>query len=137
MRSIGTLGGSWSEGSAINASGHITGLAYLPGDVEAHAFLWKDEQMQDLGTLPAGGFSWGFGINASDVVVGLSQRNRNGTYLDYAFVRDGNRMKNLNMLIPADSGWELDVAYGVNDSGQIVGEGTIGGKTHAFLLTPN
>lgn len=138
MRSIGTLGGSWSVGSAINASGAITGLAYLPGDLEAHAFLWRDGTMEDLGTLPqSDGFSWGFGINSSGAVVGLSQVIRNANYIDYAFVRDGGRMKNLNILIPKDSGWVLNAAYGINDSGQIVGEGTIDGKMHAFLLTPN
>jgi probable HAF family extracellular repeat protein len=138
MRSLGTLGGSWSEGSAINAAGHVTGIAYLPGDLEAHAFLWKDNAMQDLGALPSSdGFSWGFAINASDAVVGLSQSYRDGVYADYAFIRDGIKMKNLNVLIPADSGWVLNVAYGINDVGQVVGEGTIGGKTHAFLLTPN
>jgi probable HAF family extracellular repeat protein len=138
MRSLGTLGGSWSEGSAINAAGHVTGLAYLPGDLEAHAFLWKDDTMQDLGVLPSSdGFSWGFGINVSDAVVGLSQSIKNGNYNDFAFIRDGSKMKNLNLLIPANSGWVLNVAYGINDSGLIVGEGTIGGKTHAFLLTPN
>ncbi|HWA90210.1 MAG TPA: hypothetical protein VG889_09265 [Rhizomicrobium sp.] len=138
MRNLGTLGGSWSEGSAINASGHVTGLAYLPGDLEAHAFLWKNNAMLDLGVLPSSnGFSWGFGINASDTVVGLSQSIRDGVYTDYAFVRDGPKMKNLNVLIPADTGWVLNVAYAINDAGRIVGEGTIGGKTHAFLLTPN
>lgn len=138
MSSIGTLGGSWSEGDAINAGGAITGIAYLPGDLEAHAFLWKDGTMQDLGTLlKSDGFSWGFAINSSGTVVGLSQRDLDGTYVDYAFVNEAGKMKNLNLVIPEDSGWVLNVAYGINDSGQIVGEGTIGGKTHAFLLTPN
>jgi probable HAF family extracellular repeat protein len=138
MQSLGTLGGSWSEGSAINAGGAVTGLAYLPGDLKAHAFLWKDGAMADLGTLLHGdGFSWGLGINASGTVVGLSQSDADGTYVDYAFVYDGDAMRNLNALVPKSSGWVLNVAYGINDAGQIVGEGTIGGKTHAFLLTPN
>jgi probable HAF family extracellular repeat protein len=138
MRGIGTLGGSWSEGSAINAGGEITGLAYLPGDLKAHAFLWKDGAMADLGTLMhSDGFSWGLAINASGTVVGLSQSDVEGTYVDDAFVYDGTAMRNLNGLISKASGWVLNIAYGINDAGQIVGEGTIGGKTHAFLLTPN
>jgi probable HAF family extracellular repeat protein len=45
-------------------------------------------------------------------------------------------MLDLNNLIPSGSGWVLQVANGVNDGGQIVGNGTIGGQTHGFLLTP-
>lgn len=42
----------------------------------------------------------------------------------------------LNNLIPAGSGWELQYASGINDVGQIVGYGTYSGLTRAFLLTP-
>ncbi len=34
------------------------------------------------------------------------------------------------------AGWRLDAATGVNDQGQIVGSGTLGGQSHIFLLTP-
>jgi probable HAF family extracellular repeat protein len=134
MQSLGTLGGSWSEGSAINDYGQITGVAYLPGDGAAHAFLWKNNRMKDLGTLANSGFSWGFGVNNQGVVVGLSQ---DGAYVDRAVIAQGGAMQDLNGLIDAGLGWQLNVAYGINDSGQIVGEGTIAGQTHAFLLTPN
>jgi probable HAF family extracellular repeat protein len=39
--------------------------------------------------------------------------------------------------LPANSGWTLlTSAEGVNDHGQIVGFGTIDGRTRAFLMTP-
>ena len=133
MQSLGTLGGSWSEGSAINDYGQITGVAYLPGDGEAHAFLWKNNRMKDLGRLANSGFSWGFGINNQGVVVGM---NQDSAYVDRAVIVNGGPMQDLNGLIDAGSGWQLDIAYGINDAGQIVGEGTIAGQTHAFLLTP-
>ena len=41
-----------------------------------------------------------------------------------------------NDLIPADSGWALQDATGINDAGEIVGDGVIDGQDHAFLLTP-
>ena len=44
-------------------------------------------------------------------------------------------MLDLNTLIDPASGWVLNQARGINDSGQIAGFGTIGGQTHAFLLT--
>ena len=45
-------------------------------------------------------------------------------------------MRDLNNLIPSNSGWLLTSANSINVRGQITGEGTIGGQTHAFVLTP-
>ena len=45
-------------------------------------------------------------------------------------------MVDLNSLIDPSSGWVLTSGEGINDVGQITGYGTIGGETHAFLLTP-
>jgi hypothetical protein len=45
-------------------------------------------------------------------------------------------MKDLNTLIPRNSGWELTSAKSINDAGQIVGNGVINGQNHAFLATP-
>jgi probable HAF family extracellular repeat protein len=65
--------------------------------------------------------------------VGFSTTRRN----DYhAFVStNGSKMQKLNKLIAPNNGWVLGQANGINDAGQIVGYGTIGGQTHAFLLT--
>jgi probable HAF family extracellular repeat protein len=49
---------------------------------------------------------------------------------------DGGNMIDLNALLPAGSGWRLDTASGINDLGQIVGNGNINGYEHAFLMTP-
>ena len=137
MKNLGTLGGSYSTGNAINQYGQVTGQAYLPGGAEAHAFLWSRGHMKDLGVLPGGpGYSWGLGINSAATVVGYSELNSGVTYVDHAFIYSGNAMRDLNDLIPRHSGWLLGVAHAVNDSGAIVGEGTIGGAIHGFLLTP-
>jgi hypothetical protein len=45
-------------------------------------------------------------------------------------------MIDLNSLIAPGSGWVLESATAVNDSGQIAGNGIIDGQEHAFLLTP-
>jgi hypothetical protein len=43
-------------------------------------------------------------------------------------------MTDLNSLLPANSGWQLEAAQAINDSGQIAGYGLINGETHAFLM---
>lgn len=45
-------------------------------------------------------------------------------------------MQNLQNLVPSGSGWDLTRANDINNLGQIVGMGNIGGQAHGFLLTP-
>ncbi len=47
----------------------------------------------------------------------------------------GGAVINLNDLLPANSGWVLQEATGINNAGQVTGVGTIGGQTHAFRMT--
>jgi hypothetical protein len=45
-------------------------------------------------------------------------------------------MIDLNLLIDPTTGWVLNEASGINESGQIVGWGLHNGQTRAFLITP-
>jgi probable HAF family extracellular repeat protein len=134
MTKMGTLGGAWSQGYAINNKGQVTGLAYTKNG-GAHGFIANCATcaLKDLGTF-AGSTStvWGFAINDSGVVVG--QSTFQGTY--HAFVYSGGKIKDLNSMIPAKSGWSLIEANGINASGQIVGMGMLNGQEHGYLLTP-
>ena len=118
---------------AINNKGQITGAAYTTNSA-LHAFITTGGKLKDLGVI-SGSASWGFAINDSGIVVGQSTYGQGGNY--HAFVYNGRKMVDLNKLIPANSGWELYVANGVNDAGRIIGYGTRNGTTlQAFLLTP-
>jgi probable HAF family extracellular repeat protein len=89
--------------------------------------------MNDLGTL-GGTFSDSAGINNHRHIVGTSTV-AGGQQHAYLFSK--GKMTDLNELIPASSGWTLIAATGINDAGEVVGNGTINGHAHAFLLTPS
>jgi len=116
VEDLGTLGGSRSWASAINDSGQVVGYSYLAGDQNYHAFLYKDGKMTDLRTL-GGTSSVAKGINKSGQVVGWSD---NSSGERRAFLYDStNGMKDLNDSIPADLGWTLYEAAGINTEGKI------------------
>ncbi len=132
MNDLGTLGGSRSHAYAINDQRHVVGVADNNAGMP-HAFLFhlnaqgQVQQRTDLGEL-GGGNSYAFDINEQDVVVGTSDGS--------AFVWKNNVMKDLNQLIPVNSGWRLDAARSVSNSGLITGYGKHLGVQRAFLLTP-
>ena len=70
-----------------------------------------DAMMIDLGTL-GGGSSYAYGVNDSGEIVGYSYLADGG---QHAFLYDDGTMLDLNSLIPANSGWDLLEAYGIND----------------------
>src|SRR5215211_4397455 len=120
VEDLGTLGGSRSGVSAINDSGEVVGYSYLAGDQNNHAFLYKDGKMTDLGTL-GGNSSVAKGINKSGQVVGWSD-NSSGERRAF-FYDSTNGMKDLNDLIPADSGWSIGEATAINTDGKIAATG--------------
>jgi probable HAF family extracellular repeat protein len=135
-KSIGTLG-TTSDAEAINDKGQIVGNfqtgAVIGNVTVAHAFLYSNGQMKDLG-VPAGGVSSDArAINNEGAVVGVWY-DSSGT--SHAFIYQNGVMTDLNTLLPANSGWTLQDADGVNDQGDIVGSGTINGTSRGFLLRP-
>jgi probable HAF family extracellular repeat protein len=138
---LGTLGGTRTAAAGINDSGQVVGSSNVTGDATWHAFRTAanspiNPATDDLGTL-GGLYSEAEGINASGQVVGFSKVAGDPWLPQHAFVYLGGKMYDLNDLIPAGSGWELFSANGINDAGQIVGQGTHNFGYRAFLLTPN
>ena len=134
--------GFQSEPIDVNAESQVTGLSHLLSGVAPvpfstnrfHAFLYSKGQRLDLGTLPGDQNSEGTALNDAGDVVGVSQNIHAASVR--AFLYHGNRMRDLNALIPAASGWVLQGATGINNRGQIVGTGLHGGKKRGYLLTP-
>jgi probable HAF family extracellular repeat protein len=141
MIDLGTLGGFSGTGSSINASGQVAGSAQTANS-RLHAFVTNSNGiMIDLGTL-GGNSSFGNSINDSGQIVGDAD-TVDDTATDavdgrpHGFVSDHGVMRDLNtLLVPSATGWVINSATGINDSGQITGTGIHKGLTHAFLLNP-
>ena len=159
---LGSLPGaaSQSEAVAINSKGCILGVATFGADKFAEYMrdLTKGKQHLKEASLSFGGFLWENGKLTSlvtpenpaagiDVSKGHVPRALNddnvvvGRATDFsgkpaAFIWQDHKMADRNTLIPAESGWTLTEANGLNNQGQIVGQGKFNGKSHAFLLTP-
>jgi probable HAF family extracellular repeat protein len=137
IRNLGSLGG-YSFARAINDVGQVAGSSDT-GSTPTRAFLWSEiTGMQNLGTLGnENSYSFAFDINNVSQVVGYSVFNLSSAGAEqHAFLWENGVMSDLNNLIPADSGFTLFEAQGINDAGQIVGAGSINGEVHAVLLSP-
>lgn len=149
MRDLGTLPGHRnSYACGINNKGRIVGVAEneSPGSfgffgasaasTEAAGVLWSGDKMAALPPLPGDTNSAASSINSADVIVGQSLRVTAQNRLRRACLWDGGRATDLNALLPPGTGWTLEDARAINNKGWIVGNGTLNGKPHAFLLTP-
>lgn len=136
IRDLGTLiGGHNSQAKSINRGGKVVGWSDTSSGLK-HAVLWQNRQISDLGTI-GGNASLATDINNRGTVVGYSFTVNNYKEIPvHAFVWKNGIIRDLNSLLPANSGWELNTAYGINNLGQIVGSGQKNGQTRAFLLTP-
>ena len=166
LKSLGTLGGVSATSDpnggpyGINAAGNIAGFAKTSTGA-LHAFLYNGVndvttglQLHDLGTLVPGAtstsvLSEAYGINTQGDVVGNSNFVGSGTgnalanFHAYVYKSGsafgGAGLFDLNTAADlAGSGFtSFNLAYGINDSGWIIGQGiTANGQSHAFLLKP-
>jgi probable HAF family extracellular repeat protein len=129
---LGSLGGGFGFAWGINNKGRVVGQSQA-ADGSVHGFSWEDGVMTDLGSL---GGSWCslWALNQKGAAVGESSDANEE--IRAIRVEDGV-MRDLNDLIPADSGWFLATAGGINDRGQIAGIGIRNGEVRSFLLTPS
>jgi uncharacterized membrane protein len=129
IQSLGPASG-YSSAIAINDAGHV-----LLQEPERGVSVYRSSNATVHIEIPDHQSGDGRAINNADEVVGAF-----GPYFDAddAFLwseKDGFR--DLNELIPAGSGWKLQVATGINDRGEIVGLGSHSGEDAVgFLLIP-
>jgi probable HAF family extracellular repeat protein len=140
-----------SQALAINDNGDVVGSSWVvtsPNFFSAdRATLWRSTgEIVDLGRTPgpeacvSGLPFWtdnvARAVNNQGQIVGDAQCVASGGARAGFLWQDGV-MHNLEDLIPADTGWEILAARGINDAGQIVGFGiTPGGDLQAYRLDP-
>ena len=121
-------------GQAVGLSGPTIETAALQN---SHAALWQNGQVTNLDD--SGNFSRAWGINDLGTVVGDVWTNSGDLVAGHAVLWAGTNSYDLNAYIPLNSGWVLDAASGINNKGQIIGQGTRTNELgyRSFLLTPN
>ncbi len=125
-------------GDAVNASGTVAVSPAPNTSGVSDGFLYSAGHYTDMGLLA--GYPLDtipYAINDSGVVVGEADDNSGDSH---AFIYQNGVLTDLNTLIPTNSGWELQSANGITNSGLICGSGlyTSGGVTvpAGFVLTP-
>jgi probable HAF family extracellular repeat protein len=147
---LGTLGGVYSQASAMNSSGQVAGPAQnttpascvLPFNfpntaTEIRAVLWQQgKKPKDIGTL-GGTSAFAQYINEAGQIAGLSfiksTPSRPGCPpVDPFFWEKGHAMKDLGTL-----GGTFGQAWWLNNHGEVVGESNLSGDhfIHAFYWT--
>jgi probable HAF family extracellular repeat protein len=130
MKSLGHLGGTFSEALQINNDGQVLGDGTVAGDLETHPTFWENDRLIDLNTSSVGGSlltaNW---LNEEGEVVGAADFTSVG---GPAF---GGAMWRKGVLINIDredSACGVE-AWGKNDRGQAIGSAHCLGESHAWL----
>ncbi|NOU14538.1 MAG: hypothetical protein HOO92_11365, partial [Methylococcaceae bacterium] len=125
---LGTLGGTYSNGAALNEAGQIVGHSHLLTNTPLHAFLWQEGVgLEDLGTL-GGSHALASGINNFGQIVGHSQIT--GDTAKRGFIWKAGALQVLPTL-----GGNESRALAINDNGAVTGAAKNLGDSaeHAFV----
>ena len=140
LTDIGTLGGDSGTANWLNDVGAVVGRADRAGSQTFGAYVWKDGMMKDLGTVGTDPCSNARAINSHGQIVGSSS---DCFYPLHAFLwEQGGPMVDLNQLVESGSGFQVLIAYNINDRGEIAGTGVPAGCDnidtcgHLFLMVP-
>lgn len=130
MVDLGTLGGPQeptdAAARAINDAGQVVGESAPPSSPFRHATFWDGTgNVEDLGLLDDGPWSYARDINASGLIVGYSYSPLR------AILWNSGSLQNLGTL-----GGNVSQAFGVNSQGEVVGHSTLADESRrAFIWT--
>lgn len=104
LKDIGTLGGTYSEGTSINNRGEVVGISTVANGA-THLFLYTQGHMRDLGTAAGQIFAFAtlndrgeiLASTAGSAGVGASYLYRNNTFFKLPFFANG--MNNISVIV--------------------------------------
>jgi uncharacterized membrane protein len=142
---VATPFGGSADGEAfwINEAGEVVGIAGIPAPCPgssppreaAHAFLWRQGVMADLGALAGSPISQANFVNSRSQVVGDSMPCDFSAVT--AFLWENGSLVDLNTLIPPSTPFFVFTASFISDQGEIAAFGALAnGDQHAVLLIP-
>ncbi|MCY1021551.1 hypothetical protein [Pyxidicoccus sp. MSG2] len=120
----------------VSENGRVVG-ASMSNQGSGVPFIWDSANGMRAIPLPAGTSSGSArGVNSAGWAVGTAS-----SASSVPFLFDGVTTYRLGDLLPAGSGWNLltgtsNSAYGISDTGVIVGTGTHNGAVHAYAMIP-
>jgi probable HAF family extracellular repeat protein len=144
--------GSVSPGD-MNQWGLVVGWAAVDASNQRHhAYVYFEGKIKDLGVLPGGDTTLGYGINNFGQVVGAAYQfpkpilDAKGNVIDHTaeidhgWVSLHGALRDLNGLLNAAAhGWEIVDARSINDRGEILADAVFDGTsgTRSVLLKPS
>lgn len=122
---IGGLGGPDSFATAINGSGEIAGMATTPSG-QGRAVIYQGDSVNDV-SLPGSSWAAAYAVNGSGAIAGYAM-DGNGAFQAYTWWPGGA------YTVLGTLGGRNSYAFGMNDSGQVVGNSTTApGYSRAFV----
>ncbi len=112
----------------------LNDLGQAVGTADGLPFIWQNNVLTFLQVPSDGGNADVSAINEDGAIVGQASHPADNS--TYATLWQNNQLTDLNSLIPANTGWNLQLASDIANDGTIVGVGTFDGQPQAFLLTP-
>ena len=132
MTDLGTLGGSESRAHDISDNGTVVGWSYIAGDGEIRAFKHSGGTMTTVGKLSGELGSSAKAINKLGQITGSSIEDGSPAFI----CTPTGDLTRLDTRV-SGTGWNLEDAVSINDSGQILANGSQTWTTSgSYLLTP-
>jgi len=124
---LGTVSGKGNSlAYALNSRGDVVGIA--DEHSEETVFLYSEGKMRDLGIR-----GHAFSINDQRQIVGTLAPEERGR--PRGFLWENGEVRDINTLIQDDT-YRIEIAYRINNRGQILCSGFGQGHMHALLLNP-